>query len=118
MITSVIYVASPYTGSVQERNQRFREVRAYTAKLLEQGKTAISPIVHNHSLTALYNLPTDFAFWQNFCLNLLTVCDQMHVLTLKGWEESAGLQAEIVEAGKMEIPIVYIDPKTYERIKR
>jgi len=111
MHKAVIYIASTYSGTPQERNQRHREVQAYTAHLLSQGLTAISPIVHNHSMAALHRLPHDFKFWQNYCLNLLAVCDCMHVLMLTGWEKSIGVQAEIAEAHALEITVKYIDPK-------
>ena len=109
----VIYVTNPYTGSEGERQHRHRAVRTYTAHLIEQGLTAVSPIVHCHTLAAIHKLPTDFKFWQTYCLNLLAVCDKMHVLMLKGWEESIGVQAEIERAMEMEIDIMCADPKTY-----
>jgi hypothetical protein len=58
----------------------------------------------------MHNLPNNFTFWQNYCLNLLAVCDKIHVLMLKGWEESVGVQAEIAEAQRLEISILYIHP--------
>ena len=45
MLDGVIYVANPYTGTSFERNQRFLAVEKYTAHLIREGKTAISPIV-------------------------------------------------------------------------
>ena len=114
MNNDVIYVANPYTGTPQERNQRHREVRSYTAHLIELGETAISPIVHCHTLSELHNLPKDFAFWQNYCLNLLAVCGSMHVLMLDGWEESVGVQAEIERAMEMEMDIMCADPKGFK----
>lgn len=113
MSIEVVYVASPYTGTEQERKQRHREVRTFVAYMLQQGETVISPIVHNHSLAALHNLPKDFAFWQHHCINLLRACDKMYVLMLNGWEESVGVQAEIAEGSEMEIPIICVDPKDY-----
>ncbi len=112
--SEIIYVANPYTGTEQERNQRHREVRDYTAHLIKQGYTAVSPIVHCHTLAAIHKLPTDYAFWQNYCNNLLVVCHRMHILTLNGWEESVGVQDELEVAMDMEKPIFCADPKTYE----
>jgi len=32
------------------------------------------------------------------------------VVKLKGWEESVGVQAEMAEARKLGIPIIFVDP--------
>jgi Domain of unknown function (DUF1937) len=114
--SEVIYVANPYTGTSFERNQRFLAVEKYTAHLIREGKTAVSPIVHCHVLAFRNGLPHDFAFWQNYCLNLLFVCDEMHVLCLDGWEDSVGVLGETTEAEDLNISITYIDPDTYERV--
>jgi len=111
----VIYVANPYTGTSYERNQRFLAVEKYTAHLIRNGKTAISPIVHNHVLAFRHELPHDFGFWQNYCLSLLFACDEMHVLMLDGWEESVGVEGEIEEASEREKTIWCIDPEDYEK---
>jgi len=116
--SEVIYVANPYTGTSFERNQRFLAVEKYTAHLIREGKTAVSPIVHCHVLAFRHGLPHDFAFWQHYCLNLLFVCDEMHVLCLDGWEDSVGVLGETTEAEDLNISITYIDPETYEAIPR
>lgn len=112
--SEVIYVANPYTGTSYERNQRFLAVEKYTADLIREGKTVVSPIVHNHVLAFRHELPHDFKFWQNYCQTLLAVCNKMHILTLSGWEDSVGVQGEIKIALEMEMPIMCADPKTYE----
>ncbi len=111
----VIYVANPYTGTSYERNIRFLAVEKYTAHLIREGKTAISPIVHCHVLAFRNGLPHDFAFWQNYCLNVLFICDEMHILCLDGWEESVGVNGEIAGASEQEKSIWCIDPEDYEK---
>ena len=113
-VTHVVYVANPYTGTDYERNVRFLAVEKYTAHLIHEGGTAISPIVHNHVLAFRNDLPHDFKFWQKYCLNLLMVCDIVHVLMLDGWEDSVGVQGEIAEAKELDIPVFFVDPETYE----
>lgn len=116
-LPEVIYVANPYTGTKEERAERFRAVEKFVAHLIRQGETAISPIVHNHELSINHNMPGDFAFWQKYCLNLLLVCDKLYVLMLDGWDTSVGVHDEVVEANELEIPIFYIDPITYEVVR-
>jgi len=116
MDNTIIYIASPYTGTSYQRTNRFRDVEKYAAYLIQQGETAISPIVHNHTLATRHELPREFDFWQNYCLTLLGACDYMHVLMLEGWNESVGITAEIKLAEELLIPVIYIEDDTYEEV--
>jgi hypothetical protein len=53
-------------------------------------------------------MPSDWKFWQNFCLTILHKCDKLVVCKMKGWEESKGVQAEIVAAQEWGIPVEFI----------
>jgi hypothetical protein len=83
-----------------------------TAALLRAGHLAISPIAHSHVLVE-HGLPTDWAFWERFDKNLLQRCDDLLVLTLPGWQESVGVQAEIRIAKELGKPIQYLDPNQW-----
>lgn len=114
MQDSVIYVANPYTGTSYERNQRFLAVEKYTAHLIREGRTVVSPIVHNHVLAFRHDLPHDFEFWQKYCLNLLAICNEMHLLMLDGWEDSIGVRGEEDRADELHINVSFVNPDTYE----
>lgn len=104
----MIYVASPYTHPDPKIQQlRFEQVCQATAYLLCQGKLAFSPIVHGHPLTR-YKLPGDWGFWQAFGETLLGLSSEMMILTLDGWKESIGVQAEIKIAERLGKQISYI----------
>ena len=109
----MIYIASPYTHDnpaiVQER---YEQVMEYTAELIKQGDVGVSPIVHCHVLANKFNLPTDFFFWNKYCLSLLQSADEMHILMLDGWKESLGIQYEKSFAIKYDIPITEITHAT------
>jgi len=55
-----------------------------------------------------HGLPTDWAFWQHVDREHLERCDEMVVLMLDGWEESAGVQAEIRIARELGKPVRYL----------
>lgn len=111
----MIYIASPYTHEVPAVvEQRFLQVTKYAAKLVKQGKTAISPITYGHTLVQVEEMPTDWLFWRSFCLQILLRCTQVHVLMLPGWDISGGVAAELEVAMLADIPIVYIDPVTHQ----
>ena len=106
---NVIYVASPYThhdkGVVEEN---YRRVSRYSAEIVSEGLVAISPITYGHTLVGFKSMRTDWEFWTNFCLSLLSKCDSMHVLMIEGWDKSRGVAEEIEYAKENNIPIHYI----------
>lgn len=93
----MIYIASPYSHD----NEAVMELRSQmaaqlTAELMEAGYLAISPIVHGHEVQKyLSEKSTDFNYWKNYCLTLLSKCDRMIILGMPGWTDSVGVKAEI-----------------------
>lgn len=107
----MIYLASPYSANPEALHA---QALAATAELIAIGHVVFSPIVHCHPLTQqkiLPALPTDFAFWQNYCLGMLERARELWVLTLPGWRDSEGVRAEIVFARKRRIPVFQLTPE-------
>ena len=103
------YIASPYTHLDPEvRKLRYELVLEYTQKLVEQGHVCFSPIVYGHLLVVNTNLPFDFEYWKAFNDTIIGVSTRMIVLTIDGWEESAGIAYEISLAQSLGIPIEYV----------
>ncbi len=106
----MIYLASPYSHADQSvRECRFHAACCAAARLIREGHTVFSPIVHSHPLTK-HGLPGDWDFWNGQSREQLMRCDELVVLTLDGWEESAGVQAEIGIAEELGMPVRYHDP--------
>jgi hypothetical protein len=55
-----------------------------------------------------HGLPTDWAFWQYCARQYLERCDEVVVLMLDGWLESAGVQAEVRIAREFGKPVRYL----------
>lgn len=90
----LVYLASPYTHpDAVVREIRFKHALLAAGKLLEEGFTVFSPIVHFHPIAEAYKLPTDWAFWENLCRQYLSVSNRLIVLEIPGWEESTGVTA-------------------------
>lgn len=107
----MIYLASPYShADAAVREQRFRAACRAAARLMRTGHVVFSPIAHGHSI-ALHGLPTDWRFWEPFDREQLARCDEVVVLTLDGWRESAGVQAEVRIAGELGKPVRYLAPE-------
>jgi hypothetical protein len=110
MLSKVIYVASPYNHPDDDiRYLNFLKVSKYSAKMISEGHVVISPIAYGHPLLSYVEMPYDFEFWSNFCLSLLNKCDEIHVLTLDGWDKSRGVLEEIQFAKDNLIPVEYIE---------
>jgi len=114
----MIYLASPYTHSdVHVREWRFREACRAAATLLRSGITVFSPIAHSHPIAA-FGMPTSWEFWSQVDREFLSRCDTLAVLTLPGWRESVGVQAEINMAIEMHLPVVFVEPAALEEEDR
>ncbi len=104
----MIYLSIPYTG---HEYLSFRVSCAVAAKLIEAGNIVIAPIVCGHAIAKENHLLYyDCNLWLKHDLEMLHHCTQVAVVKLEGWEESVGVQAEIAEAKKLDIPVVYLDP--------
>lgn len=106
----MIYLAVPYTHSdpnvIEERFQRVTKV---AGKLLGNGEVVFSPITHCHEITKLHNLPTNWEWWMKIDREYLSKCKVLYILTLDGWENSKGVNAEINLAKEFGLDILLID---------
>lgn len=105
----MIYLASPYSDpdpAVQE--ERFRAVCCQAAEMMGKGLYVFSPVAHCHPIAA-YGLPRDYSYWKGYNLAFLTVCTELVVLKLPGWEVSEGVTGEIALAKELGKPVRYVD---------
>ncbi len=108
---TMIYVSAPYTSDSRpfiynEMLQiRFEIIAKYTAQLCKQGHTVQSPVVLGHTLCCFdSNMPKDYGFWGSQSLDSLKLCDELHVLSIRGWKKSTGVIDELRVAAEMGIP--------------
>jgi hypothetical protein len=107
----MIYLASPYSHpDPVVRERRYRAACSAAATLMKRGHQVFSPIAHGHVMAEL-GLPTCWAYWQDYDRHHLTHCDEVLVLMLSGWKESAGVQAEIRLARELRKPMSYVEPE-------
>ena len=110
MIKKLIYVSSPYSHTDESVvEERVLLVTKYVAKLVRDGIMAISPITYGDALLKVRKLPSDYAFWNTFCLSLLSKCYKMIVYKIDGWEESIGVKDEIRYCLENNIEVEYIE---------
>jgi hypothetical protein len=108
----MIYIASPYSHpEASVREQRFQSACVAASELMRAGHVVYCPIAHGHPI-AQHGLPTDWLYWERSNRRLLAVCDKVMVVTLEGWEESEGVQAEIQMAGELRKAVSYRRPSS------
>ena len=113
----MIYLAAPYTHpSLDTRNWRYQRAKAALFELWENGEPALCPIVQgheyeNHQRGGARALPHEF--WMLIARAQLVACTKIYVLTLQGWEESKGLEAEITLAHGLAKPIIGFAPNNH-----
>jgi len=116
----MIYLASPYSHADPEiREARFEWVTSIAARFQFEGVLCYSPIVASHPLVADLSVmatnagtpmdPVGFQFWKANNEWHITRCNALVVVMMEGWEDSKGIQAELVFAAKQHKPIEYLD---------
>lgn len=107
----IIYVAIPFSHpNEQIRNDRFEIANKYSAKLMMQGHIVFSPISHSFPISKHIGNPNDSEFYVKQDLHWLRHCDEMHVLTIDGWEKSKGIKKETAFAIENNVNIKHILP--------
>lgn len=106
----MIYLASPYSHPDKDiREQNYIKVTKKAAELVSKGLVVVSPITYGHTLLDYKEMPTDWEFWNNFCLSILRHCDELWVYKMDGWNRSRGVAEEIEFAVKNNLHIKYIE---------
>lgn len=106
--SQVLYVAAPYGHADPSVIQdRMGQVNAFIGNLLAQGYGVVSPLLYVPLLAGNPALGSNWAFWKDIGESLLLKADAVALLELPGWEESEGVQGELVLARAMGKPIMH-----------
>lgn len=104
----MIYLASPYSGTLEVMQQRYEKVLHATATFLTNKVWVYSPIVHCHEQAVRYNMPRDAAFWRAYNKHVIEHGTGVWVLQIPGWEASKGVTDEIGMAKELDKPLCYV----------
>ena len=111
-MSKLVYLGSPYSHPSESiRHQRWIDACRAADYLMAKGYGVFSPIAHSHSIEIHTGRPPrSGAFWMQQDIPMLERFDELCVLLLPGFLESAGLKQEIAFAGERGMPIWYLDP--------
>lgn len=114
--SSLIYLAAPFSHPDPEVSRhRLEEVNKYAVHLLSHGTLAFSPLSHGAQLDSP-DIPS--SVWYELGLRIMEGCDQLWLLALDGWDGSEGVRMELERAWQLDIPVLVVNPDTYEVLPR
>lgn len=82
------------------------------AALFRAGVVVYSPIAHTHAIAKTGGLELGFEQWAAFDEAMIAASDGMIVVKMDGWQDSAGIAAEIVICKRLGKPVQYMDPQS------
>lgn len=112
----MIFLSSPYSGTKEQQEQRYRRTCECAAMLFNLGRWCVSPIVHWHEVALRFpQMQTDADMFHAWNRSLLTLCTSVYVLELPGWRESKGVALEIEWARELSKPLkrIAIDDNSF-----
>jgi len=113
MQTRLIYLGGPYTHPSRLVMQtRFKTLTIIAGRLAHKGLFIFSPVTHGHQIEYYARPKISYKYYVEHGIEMLSRCDALYIACIKGWELSRGLGAEILEAHRLAIPALYLDPKT------
>lgn len=105
------YVATPYTQYPQGHEAAHILACRATARLMQAGVNAYSPIAHTHPIAVHGNMDkTDHDLWVRVDKPLLEAAVGMIVVMAEAWDRSRGIAHEIAEYNAAGKPVIYWDP--------
>ncbi len=106
------YLSTPYSKYPGGHAAAYAEACWIAGRLWKAGVPVFCPIIQTHSLSKMVDLPSTFDFWANYDHAMINASDGMIVAKMLGWEDSAGIKAEIAICAKLGKPVTYLDPVT------
>ena len=107
--SKLYYLATPYSHE-QESVKRLRGIIAEMlgAKLVHLGYHIFGPIAESSQYTKYYSIEGGWEFWKQHDEMMISKCDGLIVIRMKGMEQSTGVKAEIKHAQKLNLAIHYV----------
>lgn len=103
------YLASPYS-LIENKDQHMQDVMRFALCYMKDNPNVhvVSPLFYHYGLNLVPEVGSDYAFWKNFCLDLLRRCDGLIVHRDPDglWKMSTGLMDEMRIARELGLRIV------------
>ena len=87
------YLASPYSGDMQKRNERYKLLVELLVRL-PKDIAYYSSIAMWHHISKRFNLSGEFSTYRAIDFEFISRCDAFALIPLSGWKESIGMKEE------------------------
>ena len=101
------FIASPYNGTDEEKQYRYKISKKVAADLLKKGISVLAPILYNEALGIDPSIRREVLMPMN--LALLQNSKGMILLKLPGFDSSSGIAGYINTCEELHIPIFEVE---------
>lgn len=122
-LLEIIYLASPYSHKskmmMKARRTAVDKIGAELQVKYHNKYAFILPITTSATLKDYQPklMDEDFNYWEKTDLTFISVCREIWVAMIEGWEKSIGVAAEVKFAEDNNIKVRYLDPKTLKFVR-
>jgi len=110
LVTGFWYLATPYTRHPRGVEAAHMEACAAAAICFRAGVQVFAPIPHTHNIAVIGQIAGHFDQWAAFDEIMIRASIGVIVVTMDGWRESTGVNAEITLAIRLRKPVLYMPP--------
>jgi hypothetical protein len=107
-MTGFYYLATPYSRYPYGPVGAFKDAVSAAATCIKAGVMVFSPIAHSHPIAVTGQIAGHFEQWAALDEAMIAASNGMIVVEMEGWQESAGIKAEIDLCHKLEKPIYFM----------
>lgn len=108
-----VYVSFPYSSKeYEQRKHRQLQAKKYAMHLAMNNCTPISAALLADPEKPDHDSLLTLDQWNGLSRDLLSVCTEMHVVLVEGWDKSSGVAHEIEHAEFLQIPVKYFDVRS------
>lgn len=102
----LIYLAAPYSN-IKDKDAHMEMLMVVSGNYMvsNPGHHIVSPLFFHYALDKVPEMEGDWAFWQNYSIDLLRRCDVVYCMEGTESDQSIGVQAELGLARQLNIPI-------------
>jgi len=107
------YLAGPHKGTPEEEQYRYETSLKITAEFLHQNISVFSPIVYGKHIADACTFPSLEERRMKligYLLELLRPSKGLILVTMEGWQESWGVNQELLFCKANNIPVYILDP--------
>lgn len=103
-----VFISMPYSGTLDQMNERVKHAKEYSVILLQRGIVPVCPVTSGHLLVEHSDIELSHQSWLQYAYEFFEMCDEVHVLQLQGWKESLGVAEEVYWARRSNKPVTFI----------